>query len=267
VYRSADPISGFLARALELFESELGDTEEAIEGLARLMDPQAAPDEAPPASWLDWLSTWVDFPLDESWPRDRRRAAVAQAFALEGIRGTVEGLRRYIRLYADASASIEEPAQEATIWSLGETSLLGFGTMLAAAEAQGAVLGTTAILDHSHLTGDQDYGAPLFQDIAHRFCVHVYKTEVPTAEAVGAVRDVIEREKPAHTTYDLCVIGPRMRVGFQARLGIDAIVAGAPPALTLEGGLELGYGTVLADTPRRPGRLDSDSRIGPTQLS
>jgi hypothetical protein len=43
------------------------------------------------------------------------------------------------------------------------------------------------------------------------------------------VRAVIEREKPAHTTYHLCVIEPRMRVGAQARLGIDTIVSQGPP--------------------------------------
>jgi phage tail-like protein len=268
-YRSADPMSGFLARALELFESNLADTEETIQGLERLFDPNATPDDGAPASWLDWLSTWLDFPLDESWLPDRRRAAVAEAFALEGIRGTVEGLRRFIQLYANANAVIEEPALDASIWTLGETSLLGFDTMLAADEAQGAVLGTTAILDHSHLTVDQDYGVPLFEDIAHRFCVHVYETEVPTEEARSAIRDVIEREKPAHTTYDLCVIGARMRVGFQARLGIDSIVAGPSPPLALDDGLELGFDTVLPDSPHHPtpGRLDSESRVGPTQLT
>jgi hypothetical protein len=44
---------------------------------------------------------------------------------------------------------------------------------------------------------------------------------------------VLDREKPAHTTYTLCTIGPRMRVGATARVGVDAIVAGPPPPTAL----------------------------------
>jgi len=44
--------------------------------------------------------------------------------------------------------------------------------------------------------------------------------------ALDTVRAVIEREKPAHTVCQLCVIAPRMRVGRQCRVGIDTVVAG-----------------------------------------
>jgi hypothetical protein len=69
---------------------------------------------------------------------------------------------------------------------------------------------------------------------------------------VERVAQVVEREKPAHTTYHLCSIGAAMRVGFQARLGIDTIVAGATPDLVTDSGQRLGVETALAQRASGP---------------
>ena len=97
--------------------------------------------------------------------------------------------------------------------------------MLAPGPAQGAAVGMSATLDQSHLTTADNFGGALFDDVAHRFCVHVYCAELRHPGTLDTARAVLEREKPAHTEYHLCVIEPRMRVGAQARIGIDAIVA------------------------------------------
>lgn len=254
-----------LKRSLALFESLLDDVEDEIDDLPRLFDPRAATDACAPHSWLDWLSGWLGFDLGEAWKDEKRRSALAEAFSLYGRRGTVEGLRRFISLYANARVLIEEPARFASLWSLGETSTLGFSTMLAATEPQGATLDTTALLDHSHLIAGESPGAPLFEDLAHHFCVEVYQAELYDSGAVQQVRQVIENEKPAHTTYHLCLIGARMRVGFQARLGIDAIVGGEPPDLTLGAPQQLGLETFISGstTERRVGgALGQDAWIG-----
>lgn len=223
--------SVFLGRALSLFEGLLSDQESLLDQLPRLFDPAAADDTGAPLSWLDWLAGWLAFPLNEVWDEGRRRSALASAFHLYSQRGTVESMRQLIELYADAHALINEPHQQLRLWSLGETSTLGFSTMLSPAHAQGAVVGTTATLDQSHLIEEKDFGAPLFEDDArglggaHHFCVQVYASEVPDQQALEKVRRLIDREKPAHTTYHLCPIGPSMRVGHQARIGIDTIVA------------------------------------------
>ena len=147
-------------------------------------------------------------------------------------------------MYAGVEAHITEPSREAAIWSLGESGLLGFSTMLAPGALQGAVIGTSATVDRSHLTGGDDFGAALFEDVAHRFCVQVYCAELTRPGALDVVRAVLDREKPAHTTYDLCVIEPRFRVGVQARVGIDAIVAAGPPPVGT--GLPLDRGALAA---------------------
>jgi len=177
-------------------------------------------------------------------------------------------LRQSLRFFAGVEAHIEEPLLQSNWWALpadedspesGRTSLLGFTTMLVAAEAQGAVVGTTAALDQSHLITQEEFGAPLFDDVAHRFSVRLYRGGSFGVETVEKARAVLDREKPAHTDYHLCVVEPNLRIGFQSRVGIDTIVAGSvqPTSLGLaEAGL------VLGGEPA--GRIGQRSSIGQT---
>lgn len=227
----------FLERFLSLEESVLGGLQNTIVDLPRLFDPESAPGGDFP-SWLTWLAGWLAWDLNEHWSEAQARSFLAGAFALYGKRGTLEGLRRYLKVYAGVSAHISEPAADTSLWSLGESSTLGFTTMLAPAAAQGAVLDSTATIDRSHLTTGERFGAALFEDLAHRFCVQLYCAELMRRGALEDARAVLDREKPAHTQYHLCVIEPRMRVGAQARVGIDAIVADGPPPAHLGGTLD-----------------------------
>jgi hypothetical protein len=146
-----------------------------------------------------------------------------------------------------------------SIWSLGETSTLGADTMLASAHPQGAAVGTTATFGQSHLIYDDEYGAPLFDGIAHRFCVSAYEVDLPDDTTKARIRAIIDREKPAHTTYELCTIGPLMRVGFQARIGIDTIVGDVAGSFVPGGEGLLGFGSVLPGLP-----ADAPAMIGKT---
>ncbi len=259
LYARGDVQPDLLERVLSLHQSVLGGLERKISDLPRLFDPFAAPDDDYP-SWLAWLAGWLAFDLSEAWSEAETRRYLAEAFQLYGQRGTVAGLRRYLKLYAGVEAHIEEPALQTSLWSLGETSTLGFSTQLAPAHLQGAVVGTSATLDQSHLTRDDDFGPTLFDDLAHRFCVQVYCAELTRPGALADARAVIEREKPAHTDYHLCVIEPRMRVGVQARVGLDTIVAGTPSAAQV--GLRLDTG-ILAEAAEtcKPGTVITPSEI------
>jgi len=245
IYREDAAARDFLERFLSIGQSVFGGIEDRIGDLPLLFDPYASPHGDPP-SWLTWLSGWLTFVLDEHWTDAQAREYLAQAFQLYGLRGTLEGLRRYLKIYAGVNAHIEEAAQQTYIWSLGQAGMLGFSTMLAPGPLQGAVLDASATLDQSHLTTGAEFGAALFEDVAHRFCVRVYCGELTRPGLLETVRAVIDREKPAHTEYELCVIGPQMRVGIQARVGIDSIVAAGPRGAAT--GKPLGDG-VLAASP------------------
>lgn len=275
IYNKDATCGGFLRRFLSLFETFFDEVEEEIASLPALFDPEAASKD-----WLPWLAVWLALEFDENWDEAQQRGNIAKAFERYARRGTAEGIRLALRDFAGVHCIVEEPLLNSVWWSLPvpadveccerssaewplqtiENSVLGFTTRLASADPQGAVVGTTAILDQSHLITREEYGAPLFIDVAHQFSVLLYRGELKRSEILPRIREIIEREKPAHTAYHLCVIEPRMRIGFQARIGIDAVIGGPPPVLGL------GTGRDLRLSGTRPSRIGEQSRVGFTSL-
>jgi hypothetical protein len=132
--------------------------------------------------------------------------------------------------------------------------------MLPAAQPQGAIVGTTAVLDQSHLISDEDFGAPLFTDVAYQFRVSVFRSQASSPDALATIRAILDSEKPAHTTYELCVIEPAFRIGFQSSVGVDSIVGGPPRELALGSDHALGVNTALGGMP--PNRVGEGTRLG-----
>lgn len=278
VYRNMSNCGQFQERLLSLFSSFFGEVECEIDKLYQLFDPDAAP-----AGFLPWLAACLGLDLDDNWSEEKKREIIALIFELSGRRGTREGLLECLRIFAGVEAIIEEPLLNASWWALPgsdtccqscaessadggshwvstENSRLGWTTMLAPATAEGAVVGTSAVLDQSQLIDEEDFGSPLFKDVAYQFSVAVYRSQVMAPGALATIRAVIDSEKPAHTNYHLCVIDPDFRIGFQSRLGIDTVVAGPPRSLSLETDQQLGVDSVLAGPPSS--LLGQDSRLG-----
>ncbi len=141
-------------------------------------------------------------------------------------------------------------------------SVLGCTTVLVPSEAEGAVLGTTAILDRADLIRQENYGAPLFEETAYRFSVELYPGQIGCDDGLDEIRALIEQEKPAHTDYHLCLIEPRLRVGFQARLGVDTLLGGGAATPTALG--KAGDGLTLDGTP--PAGLGQGAEVGTTRV-
>jgi phage tail-like protein len=244
LYTRQDAPRDFLERLLALSGGVMEDVEAEIGDLVRLFNPASAPATGYPA-WLPWLAGWLAFEWNDRWKDGEARSNLASAFELYGLRGTRDGLRRYIRMYTGGEVHIEEPILWSSPWILGENSSLGFSTMIAPAHWEGAVLDAAAYLDASVITRGDDPGEVLWADVAHRFCVWVNCADLNFPGALNAVRQVIDREKPAHTVYHLCPVEPRFRVGIQARVGIDSVIGAAAVAQT---GMRLGEG-VLGKEP------------------
>jgi phage tail-like protein len=249
------PESDFLKRFVSLFQGLFEDVENEVDLLERYFDPHAAPSEA-----LAWLASWLAVELDLGEPEPRIRESIARAFRRYQWRGTVRGLRLALLEDAGVHANISEPISAGTVWAMSpETScgvtpavsgaLLGAGTRLTSMEPGGAVLGSTAQLDHSYLITDAQFGEPLFAGVANQFVVEVHQAEVSTAARLQLVKTIIEREKPAHTMYRLVVNNPSMRAGLQSRLGVDSVVSGpsGPSALgeSAGPGIRLGGSSAL----------------------
>jgi phage tail-like protein len=282
IYQKPGTCKDFLPRLLSLFETFFSQTEAAIRALPSLLDPWSAPRE-----YLPWLAGWLALTLDEDWDEARQRQAIAEAFTSYALRGTPAGLRKALQDQAGVAALIQEPilnaswwalpapeeppcqgttdaTMQAPVWQAGKNSVLGYTTMLAPAEPQGAVVGTTAILDQSHLITEEEFGAPLFSDVAFQFSVQVYRGQVNSPQALERVRATIEQEKPAHTAYHLCVLEPRLRIGFQSRVGVDTIVAGPPDSVRLGETGGLGPETALPGRP--PAAVGERSQVGVTTV-
>jgi phage tail-like protein len=264
IYREPPgPDVDFLTRFLALFEGGFETVEREIEGTIALLDADAAPVED-----LSWLASFLELPLPADASVSRQRDLIAHAFTRSAQRGTIAAMQQAILDETGIRTVIEEPIQQSVPWNLPSSptcppgsptfgGLLGFDTFLAAAEPQGAVVGTTATLDRSHLIDDDQYGAPLFDDIAHQFTVRVYRSDAVCATAFAELQAVVEREKPTHTMSQICIVEPRMRVGFQSTLGIDTVLNGpATPTRLGEGAL------ILAGDPA--GRLDISTAVGVT---
>jgi len=276
IYRRPSPGGDFLLRFLSLFESFFNEAEWNIAKLPALFDPQATPEV-----FLAWLASWLGLQLNEDWSVTQKRQAIANAYASYAKQGTVQGLRQAVKALTGVDVILEEPLLNTNWWALPipdqstcassqvgtdtqwraeENSILGYTTMLAAEQPQGAVVGTSAVLDRSHLITDAEFGEPLFSEVAHQFSVLVYRSQLSCDQTLARLKDVIEQEKPAHTSYHLCVIEPRLRIGFQARVGIDTVVAGPPASLRIGDEVILGRQSALGGSP--PAKLGERSQVG-----
>jgi phage tail-like protein len=254
IYREPAAQSDFLRRFVSLFQGLFEDIEEEVDSLERYFDAFAAPPEA-----LIWLATWLAVELDQGEPEARMRQSIARAFRRYQWRGTIEGLRLALLEDAGVHATISEPIAARSFWAIppaadcsgrtgsGAAPQLGMGTQLTSMEPGGAVLGSTATLDRSYLITDAQFGEPLFESVAWQFMVEVYRGEVNTDARLQLVKEIIEREKPAHTMYSLSLIDSRMRAGFQSRAGVDTIISGTPGPTPLgqDGGFGLRLGGPL----------------------
>jgi phage tail-like protein len=254
-----------LDRLLYLYQGFYDDIEGRIALLRRYFDPRVTP-----TAWLRWLAGWLALDVDARWEEDKVRETIGLAMELYARRGTLRGLRNALLTFGGVWTHIEQPIQFADWWSLVDgaqpdgacaPSYLGLTTRLAPVEADGAVLGTTAVLEGSHVIGAEHFGESLFQNVAHQFTVRVYGGQL-RGEQLERVRQVVDREKPAHTIYDLCVIEPMFRVGFQAVLGVDTVVAGPDTSAGVWGASPAHPSLLIGG--EQAGRIGERSSIGQT---
>lgn len=84
---------GLATRLTEGLDAVLAPVIATLDCLPAYVDPGLAPPD-----FLAWLGTWVGVALDDSWPLERRRAAVRAAVTLYRSRGTPAGLRAHLEV-------------------------------------------------------------------------------------------------------------------------------------------------------------------------
>jgi phage tail-like protein len=246
VYQEDDDSRRFLERFLSIFQTEFENLDHRIDTLWQLFDPRSVPEEH-----FAWLASWLGLLVlpEAGWSLEKRRAMLTSAIADYRRRGTIDGVQKSVADYAGVpwtrvlehfklrrwpALSIAAPLDGSTpLWSrhfyqrLQESafSQVGFFRLTGAPEP---------VLE------PLDWGA-------HRFTIFFPADPYSLAETRKKVLRVVECEKPAHTSAELCPVLPRFRVGVQAMIGFDTMVGGISH-LVLSEVATLGYDSILGCT-------------------
>jgi phage tail-like protein len=267
VYSAEDESRRFLDRFLSVFQTEWDAFDAFVATFARYLEPRGVPDD-----FVAYLADWLAQPLEGSWSAEEKRRLLTAVVESYPLRGTVEGLRRYVHAYLENMADLPDDAppyprivegfRERDRLMLGsdEGSRLGNASPLWGPGVVGRLqLDVFAREGEVRLVSTGDPARDLFHEYAHRFRVYVPSGWVRDAEAERMLRRAVDAEKPAHAQYELCLVEPRFRVGVQAMVGIDTVVAGYPVARlrcdrhndapSRPPSNRLGYDAVLASAP------------------
>jgi phage tail-like protein len=254
----ADPVSGdFLARFLSIFDTMRNQTSLLISGMFHLFDPMSSPanrQNQPGADFLSWLASWLGMTLQSNWPTAKRRELMRQAHRLFALRGTPEGLKLHIELYAGVRPQILEMFRLRRWLVLNSASLGNSSTVFGSDVLKRLEVGVNSTVGNFQLI---DYGDPsldLFNAYAFQFLVVVPRWAGATASDQQALEQIVEMASPAFTVGTLQWAEPKMRIGVQAFIGVDTVI-GRYPLGVIEGEGQLGYDTVLGNP--------SDATIAP----
>ena len=221
----------FLARWLKLVRGEFGRIEETVDLLSRLADPELTPPAA-----IEWLAQWLGMELPSVADEAQRRGLIAQALQLYARRGTPRSIAEFVELHTGIRPSIVEAFQTRRTWVLGSViaARLRYAAAAGLAFRNGCTRCSTGrVLPWPHRQcsrgGERAAGfvsarRTAFADEAYRFCVVADAYRVREPGVLDELQRIVDREKPAHTDYRLELIAPGLRVGFQSRIGIDAVI-------------------------------------------
>lgn len=100
-----------------------------------------------------------------------------------------------------------------------------------------------------------------FHVYAHKLSLFVPARIRTHAPSRRALEQLVARETPAHVQTDIRYVEPRFRVGIQAMIGLDSVIARTPLGVTLDGS-RLRQGTILTGRPRTPDLQVGNARLG-----
>jgi phage tail-like protein len=102
---------GLSQRLMSAYDEVLAPVFVTLDSIDAYFDPSLAPED-----FVEWISSWVGFALDEKWSLERRRTVVAAAVELYRWRGTKKGLRLAVEALTGVTPDIVESG--ASKWAL-----------------------------------------------------------------------------------------------------------------------------------------------------
>lgn len=246
VFQDDDESRLFLDRFLSIFQTTFDNFDNCLDNLWQLFDPYMTPDKI-----LPWLAAWVALPIDPTAAPAQVRQLLQSAFQTYKIRGTAAGLQQVIEEYSGVeNIRILEHYRLRNWTFLPVSDGLDQGARLWSPNFYGRLqVGVASTVGSFQLTNAPTPAAEPYTWGANQFSVLFPADPYTVSETAAAVDTVLQREKPAHTQAFLHPIFPRLRVGVQATLDVDAYVAKAN-AMILGKLATLNYDSVLAPSQR-----------------
>lgn len=225
IYQRSD-ISGrnFLRDFLWIFEHIFNQTKMKLDNIHTYFDPL----ETPP-DFLPWLGSWVAMVLEEDWPEIKKRNLIRKAVELYHLRGTVRGIRIYLKIFTGVEPKIIEnhwPFEGMTVcpWPM-EAEDPNTGKPYDDPEI-------AKIASHPDWKGSTIGEDTILMPWVDR--AHVFTVELPMQQAqieldtLKKIHRILDREKPAHTDYYL-IFQPEpekeedfgIEVGIRSTIGVD----------------------------------------------
>jgi len=146
-----------------------------IISLPDLLDARKAP-----AEFLSWLGSWMGTTLYLRLSEDKQREFVANAADYYRYRGTSHNLQRLLKLFTGFEVHVDEP--DFPMFQVGLNSTIGGGTYIEG----GPPFAFEVTIKIPQIAGSDDGGRRNREDGIKQLA-----------------REVIDHDKPAHTTYDL----------------------------------------------------------------
>lgn len=240
-----DPQSRFfLDRFLSIFQTTFDALDAKLDNLWQFFDPLVTPE-----ALLPWLAAWIAFPLDPTQPPALQRQLLRGAFTSYVTRGTVAGLQKTIQDWTGVqNIRILEHFRLRNWTFLPVSTGLGQGTRLWSHSFYARLqVGVSSQIGSFRLTNSPEPASEPFDWGANQFSVLFPANPYTFAVTSTQVQKIIDREKPAYTQSSVCPIFPRLRVGIQATLGVDAYV-GKVNSMILGKLATLSYDSVLASS-------------------
>jgi phage tail-like protein len=253
IYQEDTMSSDFLERFLSLFESVFHDLEVDISTITRYFDPHTAPPD-----FLKWLASWVNMAIEEDWQEATKREFIRQAVLLYRMKGTVEGISRFVEIYTGKVPVILEHAATGNPAILGGQFKLGVDSILVATPVRGFRLGDDSLIGRVALRDVVQAMEDPFLSLANRFTIVIDLTQEERDRYEKGLKKIIADQKPAHTACSLRIAGA-LTGGARKYVGISTIVGGYDPLRV--GSSVVGGGLLLAEH-EEGGRIGERASIG-----
>jgi phage tail-like protein len=242
VFQDDDESRLFLDRFLSIFQTTFDGLDNRLDNLWQVFDPLMTHD-----STFPWLAAWLALPIDPAMELSQQRKLLKNAFQTYLVRGTIQGLQQLIQAYTGIdNIRILEHFKLRNWTFLRVSGELNEGARLWSQNFYARLqLGVQSTVGAFRLTNAPAPASEPYDWGANQFTVLFPANPYTFSDTAAAIQSVLDREKPAHTQAFLSPLFPRLRVGVQATLGVDAYV-GKANAMILGKLATLNYDAVLA---------------------